>query len=127
MCGAVGQSYCIVISERDVIDTGRKGRGEGICFAAKTFRARGWIWTCALSGHTCRFLQFVAAIAVTTSSGTQVNKIWEHHPAIETSKRLFLDGIEAPCDLVDCSLIVRVERNQQRFELEFFRVLLLTL
>lgn len=42
-------------------------------------------------------------------------------------KRLFLDGIEAPCDLVDCSLIVRIEGNQKWFELEFFRLLLLTL
>ena len=76
MCGVVGQGYCVVVSEHDVvIDTGRKGKGEGIHFAAKTFRARGWIWMCALSGHTCWFLQFVAAIAVTTSSGTQVNKI----------------------------------------------------
>lgn len=76
MSGVVGQGYCVVVSEHDVvIDTGRKGKGEGIHLAAKTFRARGWIWTCALSGHTCRFLQFVAAIAVTTSSGTQVNKI----------------------------------------------------
>lgn len=28
-------------------------------------------------------------------------------------KRLFLDGIEALCDVVDCSLIVRVENNQK--------------
>lgn len=74
-----------MVSELDVaIDAGRKGKGEGMRFTAKTFRARGWIWTCALAGHTCRFLQFVAAIAVTTSSGTQVNKIWECHPTTET-------------------------------------------
>ena len=40
-------------SEHDVvIDTGRKGKGEGIHFAAKSFCARGWVWTCALSGHS---------------------------------------------------------------------------
>lgn len=90
VCGAVGQGYCGVVSEHDfVIDIGRKGKGEGIHFAAKTFRARGWVWTSALSGHTCRFLQFVAAVAVTTSSGTQVNKIWERHPAIETLSGYF--------------------------------------
>lgn len=76
-------------SEHDVIDTGRKGEGEGNNFAAKTFRARGWIWTCALSGCTRRFLQSVAAVAVTTSSGTQVNKIEECHPAIGTSRGYF--------------------------------------
>lgn len=76
MCGVVGQGYCVMVSERDVvIDTGRKGKGEGIHLAAKTFCARGWIWMCALSVYKRRFLQFVAAIAVTTSSGTQVNKI----------------------------------------------------
>lgn len=35
-------------------------------------------------------------------------------------KRLFRDGIEAPCVLVDCSFIVRAEGNQEWFELEFF-------
>jgi len=66
-----------------------KGTEEGMLFAAKTFRARGWIWMCALPGSTCRFLKFVAAVAVTTSSGTQVNKIWECHPTIETSRGYF--------------------------------------
>lgn len=41
------------------------------------------------SGPPCRFLQFIAAIAVTTSSGTRVNRIQECHPAAEPSRGCF--------------------------------------
>lgn len=70
--GVTGQGYCVVVSEHTVSNTGRESEGEGINSAAKTFRARGQIWLCAHSRHTCRFLQFVA---VTTSSGTQGRRI----------------------------------------------------
>lgn len=43
-------------------------------------------------------------------------------PCNRDLKGLFLDGIEAPCGVVDCSLIVRVENNQKWFAMEFFRL-----